>query len=203
MAVRSRASDGHVHNRCSRADVRVHGGTACAAHRPLHFFVRGDVQKARGEYAGADSAFRGRQEPPRRNPWRHREKIRHPHSDVRHERRLFALRHPQLGLRDACDSGRGERLRVQGTEAQGTARGLPLHRKPRHRRIRHLPQRLQVLLRQQKPAEGAGQLQATQPRLAAASGRASAHGRSNAGKPKVAPETGIVPAGTVQWRRIE
>lgn len=50
------------------------------------------------------------------------------------------------------------------------ARRLPVHREPRHRRIRYLSERLQILLCKQEPAEGAGQLQAARPGLSPAAG---------------------------------
>lgn len=69
---------------------------------------------------------------------------------------VFPLRHTSFGLRHAGNFRQSQQLRIQGYKTQRAARRMPLHREPRHRSIRHLPERLQILLCQQESAKSAG-----------------------------------------------
>lgn len=112
-----------------------------------------------------------------------------------HERRLFQLRHPSVGLYDARGHRRGQRREVPQPQAQGHARGLPLHREPRSRCLRHLPQRVQILLRQQAPRHRGEEPSVARSRLPASARALARHGHPHAGLAEELPREGLASEG--------
>ena len=139
MALRPGAAHRNVHGGAAPGDVRGHGGGACAARGPLRLQLRGNVQKAGDEHAGARAADGGRQGRACQGHGGDGRAPRPVPADLWYERRLFSLRHPSVGVHDARGHRRGQRRGVPQSQAQGHARGLPLHREPRPGRLRHLP----------------------------------------------------------------